>query len=102
MKLNQLIVVVILPLVLGSAFVSVNQIIYAPEYKALAQAIETYAKNSTNATPPSPEAFGITSTSELISSMLGLIGSSLILIGIACGLVNLITWILKTERKPQT
>jgi uncharacterized membrane protein YesL len=100
MKLNWWIIATILTVVLGSAFIITNYVVYVPKLNAFSQAGQKWVKNPTSTSPPSPESFGLTLTSILVSSILGWIGSALIFIGILCLAILLIRWVgKKTDRK---
>ncbi|MGD6853010.1 MAG: hypothetical protein ACQCN6_13205 [Candidatus Bathyarchaeia archaeon] len=70
-------------LVVAVTLLAVNSAVYVPNFIAYQDDMSTYVNSSVHSTspPPNPEAYGLTQTNIIIFYALGLVGSTMLLLG---------------------
>lgn len=87
----------------GTILLTVNWVIFAPKFIALQHDIQAWANNTTHPSPvPSPEAYGLSLTTIILSNILGGSGVLLLFLGIAFLVIVVLVKILKPKGNQET
>jgi hypothetical protein len=79
-------------LVVGTTLIAVNSVVYVPAFTAFSEDLLGWGNSTVHSTsPPSPEAYGVTPTNIIIYYVLGLVGFTLLLLGVVLLFLLIVT-----------
>lgn len=90
----------IILIVVGSTLLIVDQIVFGSNFRAFVNAMRSFAENHAVGSPPTPEEYGLTTTSLYMIAIFGYAGGICLFIGGAYVIINFIGKIVKRLGAP--